>query len=150
MLSMKTSLLKFCEMSWDALTQFKTFIKSTPVKCDLEAFSDPTLQIAQATNEIGQMICCCPVEQAYVMSVFAFNPNATDIEITDASCSIEAAIIRQAELAGVSRLLMVLPKNAPSMQGERSVRILERRITPAVNTHAMGSFTPSQATLHSN
>lgn len=150
--NIKASLLRYCDMSWSALTELKRLLQQSAVVgsvFDVESLSNPSLRIAQATNAVGQVICFCPIEQAVVINPLAFNPKATEIEMYAAGAAIEAELAHQAALSGVSKLLMVVPDNMPSMPGERFIRIVERKIVPAVITQGIATQT-TQALHHSN
>jgi hypothetical protein len=80
----------------------------------------------------------------------AVNPTATPSEAQSAGDAIDRELELHAQRNGISKVLVVLPENMPTMPNEKRIRIVERKTAPAVNTHGIGCFTPSQATQYSN
>jgi hypothetical protein len=74
----------------------------------------------------------------------ANNPSATEIEIRLAGAKLETEIARQAAQIGVTSLLLVLPSNMPSIEGEEFIRILRRKITPEITQILASDVTSSQ------
>lgn len=141
---MKATLLKYCEMTREALTQLKSWLQRFPNGFDVENFHNPTLKIAQSTNAVGQVVCYCAVEPAYVITSLATNPQATEIEVRTAGDYIEGSIAREAQLTGATKLLLVVPDTLPSQPDEKWIRIVERKIIP--RTLAMQGIGDDQST----
>jgi hypothetical protein len=131
--NIKTRIFKLCEMSRDTLTLLKLWAKRNPAgSLDVETFSNPALRVAQATNASGEVVCFSSVETAYVIGSLVHNPFATIAEIHSAGASIETEIAHLAQLSGVTELLMVVPNNLPSMEGEEFIRVVRRKIVPQI------------------
>jgi len=110
---MKAQILKYCELSWDMLTHFKSFMGwSTFSRFDPSELATPSLRIAQATKD-GNPIVFCPVETTLLVSGYAMNPSATKDEAQLAGDAIDVEVARLGQQLGVTKMLIVLPKNAP-------------------------------------
>lgn len=147
LLQLKAALMRFCDFSWESLAEMKRWMQRIPNDFDVEKFNNPSLRIAQATNGIGETVCYCTIEKAYVIGSLAYNPGATAIEMQAAGAHIEAALAHQAQQNGESTLLMVVPDNLPSMPGERFIRVVERTIAPLVTIHGIGSSVSNARSL---
>jgi len=135
MMKIKASLLRYCEMSWPSLALLKRWMKLAASfnGFDLDGFSNPSLKIAQATDADDQPICFCPVETVFLVSAYAVSPAATQAEARKAGDALDALIARQATMSGVSKMLIVVPRDHPELEGEwKEVRIYERKIQPTV------------------
>jgi hypothetical protein len=71
-------------------------------------------------------------------------------EQTDAGNALDTALSHQAQMDGVTKLLMVLPHSHPSVPDERWVRIIEKKVPQIAAIQAMGSYTQSPATHYFN
>ncbi|HEY6767998.1 MAG TPA: hypothetical protein VI386_24855 [Candidatus Sulfotelmatobacter sp.] len=154
--NIKASLLRYSDMSLSALTQLKAWMKRSASfsNFDVESFAATSLRVASATSATGETLCYCPIETVFMVSAYAVNPNATPTEARTAGDAIDAQVARQAQLAGVSKLLIVVPADNPCLQENewsdfKEVRVFERKIPNTVNT-PVGCSTPSQETQYLN
>jgi hypothetical protein len=148
-MSIRATLLRFCELSWQARTELKAWLQKD---ADKECFSNPTtLRVASAQNAGGQAVSYCLVEQAFVVSGFAVNQNATPDEAQLAGDSITMKLEDEATRAGASKLLLVVPRGCPAPGGEwKELKVYERRIAQAVALGGVACATSSQATRYLN
>lgn len=135
MLNMKARIFKYCDMSRQALTELKKWMQRG---VDVNIFNNnPTLRIASATNSVGDAVCYCTVESAFVLGSLVHHPKATTPEMFSAANLIEDAITTEAAQTGAHKLLIFVPENWPPVQGERFVRVVQRQIASAVATHTI-------------
>lgn len=130
--NLKARILKYCEMGWKELALLKRWMKHSTTfnTFDPEAFSSPSLRVAVGTNEQGDPIVFCPIESVLMVSAYAVSPSLSPAEAQRAGDVLDAAIAREAQRAGVSKLLLVLPKDYPVLPDSewREVRVYERQI----------------------
>jgi len=140
-------ILKLCEMSWPALTNLKAWSKRSASfsAFGFDNFSSPTLRIAQATNEQGEALVFCPIEQVFMVRSFAVNPKATEAEARRAGDIIDQEIAHQAQRAGITKLLLVVPHNYPNLPDEKFelVKIFVRKVQPAIAMQGVGCHAQS-------
>jgi hypothetical protein len=148
-MKIKASLLRYCELSWEMLTHFKAFMKwSTFCRFDIEQFSTPSLRIATATRGNGEPIVFAPIETCLLVSGYALNPTVTKDEARIAGDIIDAELARLGQQMGVTKMLVVLPKDCPESlleeDGWEEIRTYTRKIPVSA---AMGTAitTPSPA-----
>lgn len=130
---MKAQILKYCELSWGMLTQFKAFMGwSTFSRFNPSELNTPSLRIAQATNDAGDAVVFCPVEQILFVSGYALKPTATKDEAQRAGDAVDHEIAKLGQQLGISKAMIILPKNAPDdcLENEDGevVRVFVRRI----------------------
>ena len=147
-MTIRATINKYADLSITTLTELKRWLKSAPFAFDVKKFSNPSLQIAQAKNDIGQTLCYCSLENAVIVGGLAFNEKATNIEMQAAGAEIEEAVAHQAAREGATKLLMIVPDNMPSLAGEYFVRVVERNLEPAI-TQGIASQTTSAARFQS-
>jgi hypothetical protein len=148
---MKATLRKFWELSWSDLCNLKAWMKRSASfnGFDVEQFqSNATLRIASATNERNEVVCYTPVETCFVVSAFAVSPNATPSEARAAGDLIDSEIAHYAQRAGVSKLLLIVPKDHPALQDNewsdfKEVRVFERKIPSTINSGGVGCHKPT-------
>ena len=138
MLNIKASLLRYCELSWASLTQLKTYMglcKSCFNRFDPEMFASPSLRIAEATSEQGKPLMFVPIENVFLVGAYAVAPNTTQEEAERAGDEIEALVARQASMAGISKILMLVPPNydGPYADEVKHLRVIERKIPNAIS-----------------
>jgi hypothetical protein len=121
--------------SWAALTQLPNWLSRTKTfnSLDYEGSASPSLRVACATNERGEAVCYTPIENVWVVSGFAINPAASPEEAQQAGDAIDAEIEREAQQAGVTRLLIMVPATNSALVPEgldelKGVRVFERKI----------------------
>jgi len=146
---MKATLLKWWEMSWPARTKLKAWMRQSASfnGVDPVTFSDPSIRIAQASNEQGEPLVFCPVQTCFLLDGYAVGPEVTPEEAHRAGDLIDSMLEREAQRAGVSKLLICIPEGCPNLpEGEwKTVRVYERLIPSAVNTHLIDASATAQA-----
>jgi len=134
-------ILKYCEMSLPALTALKAFMKRSASfnGFDVDSFN-PSLRIAQVTDVQGNPLVFCPIEQVYMVRSFAVSPKATEAEARRAGDIIDQEIAHQAQRAGITKLLLVVPNNYPNLPDEKfeQVKIFVRKVAPAIAMQGVG------------
>jgi hypothetical protein len=145
----RAKLMRYCDLSWSALTEIKSWLKRSRGLRDgftVVSFNNPKLQVISATNEDGQTMVHCLIEPCYMFSAYLSHPDLKDKpEETDAGNAIDAALYHQAQMDGVTRLLMVLPDSHRSEPNERWVRIVEKKVPQIATTQGVGCIAPSPA-----
>jgi hypothetical protein len=97
---------------------------------------NPNVLIAKAANESGETVAFVSAEPVLLVNSFVLNPESNPIESQRAGNEIDRAL---AERAGVQRMWVVIPQDAPAMQGEKFIRVYERKVYQAVvNTQRSG------------
>jgi hypothetical protein len=142
---MKSQILKYCELSWEALTHFKAFLGwSTFCKFDVAELTTPSLHIATAVNKQGVPMAFCPIENILLVS-YALNPNATKEEAGRAGDAVDTEVAKYAQRLGVSKAMIVLPEGVtiPDDEGE-TIRVHIRKI-PVSPVIGVGLPAPSTA-----
>ena len=138
----RAKLMRYCDLSWKSLTEIKLWWKrSRGLRdgFDVESFNNPKLQVISATNEDGQTMVHCLIEPCYMFSAYLSHPDFKGKpEQTDAGNAMDAALSHQAQMDGVTKLLMVLPHSHPSVPDERWVRIIEKKVPQIAAIQAMG------------
>jgi hypothetical protein len=68
----RAKLLRYCDLSWAALTEIKSWFKQQGLRdgFDVESFNNPKLQVISATNEDGQTMVHCLIEPCYMFSAY--------------------------------------------------------------------------------
>jgi hypothetical protein len=148
----KATLFRLCEMSWQARTELKSWFKQSRTFSTfaMSAFANPSLLVASATNERGT-VCYCPVEKCFLVSSYCVKPEATEREAQLAGDHIDAMLEREAQRAGVSKIMIVLPMDCPAPEGEwEHVRVYQRKVSQAVATGGIDISAQSQATRYLN
>ena len=114
--NIKTRLLKLSEMSWENLRELKAWMKrsqSFNKHFDVDAFNNPKLKIAQAVNQQGTTLVFCPVETVLMVSAYCVNPNVDPLTARNAGDYLDAAIAREAQKMGTSKIMIVVPEEFP-------------------------------------
>jgi hypothetical protein len=128
----KTTVKKLSELPWPDLRD----LFSWPSGGSTIQAENPNLLIAKAADERGQVVAYVTAEPVLLVDSFVFNPNSTPIESASAGDAIDKAL---AERAGVNRIWVVVPDVAPPMEGERCIRVMERKVyQPVVKTERRG------------
>ncbi|MGB8989912.1 MAG: hypothetical protein WCC37_25165 [Candidatus Sulfotelmatobacter sp.] len=148
MRDIKATVLRYCELSWGMLTKFKAFMKwSTFCTFDPAEFTTPSLRVVTATNERGEHIVFAPIETCLFVSGYALSPTATKDEAFQAGNAMDAMVARVGKENGISKMLVVLPKNAPAdlLENEDGevIRVFVRKIPQSVLMGAV-TVTPLQ------
>lgn len=150
----KANILKYCDSSLHTLTLLKKWMQRNASfnSFDTRTFSASSLRIASAKDERGNVICLCPLETVFLMSAYAVNPAATPEEAQQAGDILDSTIAHEAQQAGVSKLLLVVPKDLPYLpEGDwKEVRVYERFIPQTINEVGIDDAASSQVTQYLN
>jgi hypothetical protein len=146
--NIKARIMRFCDLSWKDLTNLKAWGQRSATfnSFPLENFNSPLLKVAVASAD-GEVVCMTPIETCYMVSAFLGSPNATPEQATLAGDEIDRQLSMEAQRAGVSSLLIMLPENHRALRGKefgefKTVRVYERKFSQTVGT---GGVTLSQA-----
>jgi cyanophycinase-like exopeptidase len=93
------------------------------------------LLIAKAANEHGETIAFVTAEPILLVDTCVLNPQGNREDDQKAGDAIDAAL---AHTAGLNRMWVVIPDEAPIMKGERVIRVFERKAYHPVTTQQLG------------
>ena len=145
--NLRAKIFRFCDLSLDAFLEIWKW-KKEPFGFDMKTLNDPAIRVACATNDVGESITFCAIENAYVIQHLAVNPSATEVEIDRSHNLIMARVVHDAALKGATKLLMVIPDQMRSIPGEEFIRVVRQPIISAATTHEVGTRpTPLQVGL---
>jgi hypothetical protein len=97
---------------------------------------NPNLLIAKAADETGKVVAYVTAEPILLVDSYILNPESTEADVQHAGNEIDKSLAQQ---AGVQRMWIVIPDEAPPMEGEKVVRVYERRVyQPVTNTQRRG------------
>ena len=95
---------------------------------------NPNVLVARASDERGDAMGYVCAEPTLIVTGYAVRPKTTPLEAAQAGDAMDVALCAAAQESGVQRVFLVLPDNAPHQPDEQCVRIIERRIAPAVES----------------
>lgn len=121
----KATVRRLAELPWEDFCNLFTW----PSKSNLQA-ENPNLLIAKATNPSGEVVAYVTAESILLVDGYVFNPKNTPIDLQRAGDALDSAL---AQRAGV-KMWVVIPNDAPIMEGERFIRVYERKIHQRVTT----------------
>jgi len=108
---------------------------------------NPNVLVAKAANDSGETIAFVTAEPILLVDGYVFSPNSTDVDAQRAGNDIDKAL---AERAGVQRMWVVIPDEAPPMRGERRIRVFERQVASQPATMQVGCATQKAAVGYLN
>ena len=125
--SFKATVRKLADLPWADLRDLFSWSGHEAIQA-----TNPNLLVAKAANEKGHLIAFVTAEPVLLVSSFVLNPKSTPIEVVNAGNAIDRALAQQ---AGVSKFWIIIPPEAPVMEGEKCIRVMERKVyQPVVNT----------------
>jgi len=131
----KATVQNLAELSWPDLRDLFSWPSSSTIQTD-----NPHLLIAKAANERGETIAFVSAEPILLVEGYVLNPRSNREDDQKAGDAIDAAL---AQRAGVGRIWVVVPDEAPIMEGEQFIRVLERKVyQPVTATQRLGSSLP--------
>jgi hypothetical protein len=134
----KAKVQKLAELSWPDLRDLFTWPCNSTIQAD-----NQNLLIAKAVDESGEVVAYVTAEPILLVDSYVLNPQSNREDDQKAGAAIDAAL---AQHAGVQRMLVCIPDGAPPMEGERVLRVFERKVyQPVSNTQWLSSDTPSPA-----
>ena len=142
--NIKATLVRYADLSRSALIQITSWSRGRGLNHNPSA-----VQVATAVNSNGETVCHCTIEPCYMLAS-APNPLATKQERYLAGEVIEDALVSQAQLKGVSRMLIVLPDGFPSDPEERWIRIVEREVPQIAALQGVGCLVQSATVSYLN
>ena len=117
----KATIQRLADLSWPTLRDlFSWSSNGSPVNAE-----NPNLLVAKATNGNGDVVALVTAENILLVGSYVLNPQVTPDEAAIAGDSIDRALAQQ---AGVSRMWLVLPPEAPPIGGEKRIRVVERKV----------------------
>lgn len=143
-MSFTTRILKYFEMSWPSLTQIKAWGKRSAAFNNFDVESFAGCSIASATNDQGQVVAYVPIQTVFLVSGFIVNPSTSPEDAHLAGDALDAAIAYAAQQQGISKMLIVVPKDYPGTPQDdfKEVKMFERHI-PQRATQVFGCNTGS-------
>jgi hypothetical protein len=154
MSTLKVKLLKFVDLGWQSLAQFRVWLSLGKASSGFEFTADnltsPSTRVATVTNANGETLAYCPVERILWLREYAVNPTIDPSEAQAAGDLIDYELEKLARDAGISKMLLVVPKDYPTEPGDEfeQVKIFVRKVAPSVTAPGIDCFTPSQATQY--
>jgi len=139
----KATVRKLSELSWPDLRD----LFSWPSGGSALQADNPNLLIAKATKN-GEVVAYVAAEPILLVDGYTFNPASDPSDTPLAGDAVDTAL---GQTAGVNRLWIVVPDEAPTMIGEKFIRVLERKIYQPVTTTqrvAYGNSSSSVAFLN--
>jgi hypothetical protein len=99
-------------------------------------FKSPTMRVAIASNDKGAIVSVCyiKIDDSFLITAMEINPKASDAEKKEALDGIDILLEQQAQLAGVTKLLMV---EGPRGNECKEVRTYAPRITSVAKLQAI-------------
>jgi len=117
----KATVRKLADLPWEDLKNLFSWPSGgSPLQAD-----NPNLLIAKAANERGEVIAYVTAESVLLIDGYTFNPASDPSETPQAGDAIDKVL---AEHAGVQRIFVVIPDEAPIMKDEKFLRVLERKV----------------------
>ena len=127
----KATVRRLSELPWEELRNLFTW----PSKSNLQA-DNPNLLIAKAVDGNGQVAAYVTAEPILLIDGYVLNPESNPQDDPRAGAAIDSAL---AQRAGVNRFWIVIPDQVPIMEGERFIRVFERKVAqPVTNTRRFG------------
>jgi hypothetical protein len=126
--SMKTSIWKYADLSWDTLSKLKAWFRPDIAR---EGFTlenlNNSIKVVEVKNSVNQTVALCPIERCFIVQQIV-NPQATLIETGRAGDFVDQQLERLAQSEGMERFLIALPSSYPSQPDEVWVRVISRQV----------------------
>src|SRR6185437_835713 len=122
----KATVRRLAELSWPDLRDLFIWPSNSTIQAD-----NPNLLIAKAANNHGEVVAYVTAEPILLVDGYVLNPQSNREDDQKAGAAIDEALAQQ---AGVNRMWVVVPDGAPNMEGEKFIRILERKVYQPVTT----------------
>jgi hypothetical protein len=137
----KATVRKLADLSWPDLRDLFTWPSGgSTIQAD-----NPNLLIAKAANERGEVVAYVTAEPILLVDSYTFNPASDPSDTARAGDAIDNAL---AQTAGVSRMWVVIPNEAPTMKDEKFIRVLERKVyQQPVNTTQRAAYSNPQSSV---
>ena len=156
--NMKATLMRWCQLSWGQRVQLKSWANQSKLfsSFDVSEFENPLLKVATATNATGETVVYCPVQTCFLVNAFVVSPSATEEQATLAGDLIDSQLSTEAQRAGVSSLLIMVPDNHPALLDNekfgdfQTCRVYQRNFPLTVNSGGISLRKPAQATQFLN
>jgi len=117
----KATVRKLAELPWPDLRDlFSWSANGSTIQAE-----NSNLLVARASNGSGETIAYVCAENILLVDSYVFSPNVTLNEAAKAGDVIDSAL---AQHASVSRMLIVIPPEAPPIGGEKRIRVVERKV----------------------
>ena len=116
----KTTVRRLVDLPWPDLRDLFSWSANGTIQAE-----NKNLLIAKASNADGATIAYITAENILLVDSYILNPDITPHEAALAGDPIENALAQQ---AGVNRMWIVIPPEAPLQAGEKRLRVVERKI----------------------
>jgi hypothetical protein len=137
----RTTIKKLSELSWPEMRDIFGWSANGTIQAE-----NPNLLVARAANADGETLAFVCAESILLVDSYVLNPTITPDEAVKAGAAIESALAQQ---AGVNRMWIVLPPEAPPIGGEKRIRVVERKVYQAFEAQRSFEVKPL-ATLYVN
>jgi hypothetical protein len=136
----KATVRKLADLPWEDLKN----LFSWPSGGSLLQADNPNLLIAKASDSRGETIAFVSAEPILLVDSYTFNPASDPSDTPRAGDAIDAAL---AQTAGVTRLWIRVPDEAPTMKDEKYIRVLERKVyqQPVTTTQGVAYSNPQSS-----
>ena len=129
--SFKATVRKLADLPWEDLRDLFSWPRGSTIQAE-----NPNLLIAKAVDQTGQVAAYVTAEPILLVDSFVLSPKSSEADSQRAGDAIDKAL---AEKAGVQRMWVVIPDEAPTMEGEKVIRVYERRVyQPVASTQRRG------------
>jgi hypothetical protein len=127
----KATVRKLSELSGPELRDVFSWPSNSTIQAD-----NPNLLIAKAANERGETIAFVTAEPILLVDACVLNPESNREDDQKAGDAIDSVLSQR---AGVAQIWVVIPNEAPIMEGEKFIRVLERKVyQPATTAQRLG------------
>jgi hypothetical protein len=119
--NLKTTVRRLVDLPWPDLRDlFSWSANGSTIQAE-----NPNLLIAKAANEKGEVVAYVTAENILLVASYVFSPTISPNEAAKAGDAIDSTLAQQ---AGVNRMWIVLPPEAPPIGGEKRIRVVERKV----------------------
>jgi len=139
----KATVRKITELSRPDFKELFTWPSNSTINAE-----NPNLLIAKAANERGEVVAYVTAEPLLLCENYVLNPQSSREDDKKAGDAIDAALV---QAAGVQRMWFVVPTDASIMEGEKFIRVLERKVRqPVTAMQRLGCFDLKQQPSYLN
>jgi len=138
----KARVRKIAELPWADLRDLLSWPSNSTIQVN-----NPNLLIAKAANERGEVFAYVTAEPILLVDGYVLNPQSAQEDDREAGAAIDAALAQQ---AGANRMWVVVPDEAPIMEGEKFIRVLERIYQRDTTTLRLGGCDLKQQLTYLN
>lgn len=121
----KATVRKWCSLSGADVCNLLSWINRS--KSTFES-DNPNVLVGKAVNERGEPVVYATAEPIFLVNGYATSPSANELEAGQATDAIDAAFVREAQEAGVKRVLIVVPNHVKPQPDETILRVIVKKV----------------------